>query len=40
MTLLGIADIVNGETETGMAKIAGAFGILGLGHKIEKKKKY
>lgn len=36
MLLLGIADIVNDQTESGITKIVAAVGMLGIGHKIEK----
>jgi hypothetical protein len=38
MIILGIVDISDGQTETGITKIIGAFGVLGIGHKVEKNK--
>jgi hypothetical protein len=34
--LLGIVDLVNGDNESGMQRLATAIGFIGLGHKIEK----
>ena len=33
---LGVVSIVNGDTEAGIQQISMAFGLIGLGHKIEK----
>lgn len=33
---LGVVSIANGDTDTGIQQIVVAFGMLGLGHKIEK----
>ncbi len=38
MAALGVVDIVSGDYEAGAVKISGAFGMVGLGHKIEKSK--
>tara|TARA_Y100000310_G_C20618094_1_gene781763 strand:+ start:1431 stop:1592 length:162 start_codon:yes stop_codon:yes gene_type:complete len=37
--LLGVFDIVNGSAETGITKIVGAVGLLGVGHKVDKARK-
>ena len=36
-TLLGIVSILNGDTEQGIQQLVLALGMLGIGHKIEKK---
>lgn len=38
LAALGVVDVVNGDLETGVAKISAALGMVGLGHKIEKNK--
>lgn len=35
--LLGIYEITEGQTESGLGHITFAAGLIGLGHKIEKK---
>ncbi len=34
--ILGVVDIVNGDTEQGVQKIVLALGMVGFGHKMEK----
>ena len=36
LVILGVVDIVNGDTPAGMQKIIGALGLIGIGHKVEK----
>jgi len=38
MVILGIVDILNGAAESGITKIVGALGLVGIGHKVEKQK--
>lgn len=38
LAALGVVDIVSGDYEAGAAKVSAAFGLVGLGHKIEKTK--
>ena len=40
MVILGVLDIINGQSETGITKIVAALGMLGIGAKIEKSKKH
>lgn len=36
MVALAVYDLSNGDVEQAMAKATAAFGLLGLGHKIDK----
>ena len=38
MVILGVVEILNGATETGITKIVAALALVGIGHKIEKQK--
>jgi len=37
MVILGAVDILDDQLEQGITKIIAALGLLGIGHKIEKK---
>ena len=37
LVILAVVDISNGDYEAAMTKIASAGGLVGIGHKIEKK---
>ena len=36
MALLGLYDLIEGNIDAAMTKFAGALGMLGIGHKIER----
>lgn len=36
VAILGVIDIINGDTPNGIEKIAGGLALVGIGHKIEK----
>lgn len=39
MVCLGVVSITEGDIETGIQQIVAAFGLVGIGHKIDKAEK-